>query len=77
MRVNQGEVRNRGFEIQANWLTISTKTMSYFVSGNFSTLRNWVSDIGVKNADGTPGYGQIILHSEIFLICIKLRKDSL
>ncbi len=55
MKINQGEVRNRGFEIQANWADHINKDMSYFVSGNFSTLRNWVSDIGVKNADGTPG----------------------
>lgn len=55
MRVNQGEVRNRGFEVQANWSDRINKDMSYSVSGNFSTLRNWVSDIGVKNADGTPG----------------------
>lgn len=55
MLVNQGEVRNRGFEIQANWADRVNKDISYFVSGNFSTLKNWVSDIGVKNTDGTPG----------------------
>ena len=55
MLVNQGEVRNRGFEFQANWSDRVNKNFSYYISGNFSYLKNWVSDIGVKNADGTPG----------------------
>ncbi|WP_296124076.1 TonB-dependent receptor [uncultured Bacteroides sp.] len=55
MMVNQGEVRNRGLEIQAGWSDKINKNFSYFVSGNFTYLKNWVSDIGVKNADGTPG----------------------
>ncbi len=55
MLINQGEVRNRGFEIQANWSDKINKNLSYFVSGNFSYLKNWVSDIGVKDADGNPG----------------------
>lgn len=53
--INQGEIRNRGIEIQANWNDRVNKDFSYFVSGNFSYLKNWVSDIGVKNADGNPG----------------------
>ena len=53
--INQGEIRNRGIEIQANWNDRVNKDFSYFVSGNFSYLKNWVSDIGVKNADGSPG----------------------
>ena len=53
--INQGEIRNRGIEIQANWNDRVNKDFSYFVSDNFSYLKNWVSDIGVKNADGSPG----------------------
>lgn len=53
MLVNQGEVRNRGFEFQFNWSDKITKDLSYFVAGNFSTLKNWVSDIGVENTDGS------------------------
>ena len=53
--VNQGEVRNRGFEAQLSWNQQVNKDWSYFVSGNFSYLKNWVSDIGVRNPDGTPG----------------------
>ncbi len=55
MMVNQGEVRNRGLEIQANWQDKINKDFSYFVSGNFAWLKNWVSSTGVKNTDGTPG----------------------
>ncbi len=55
MLVNQGEIRNRGFEAQVSWNQQVNKDWSYFVSGNFSYLKNWVSDIGVKNSDGTPG----------------------
>lgn len=55
MLVNQGEVRNRGLEIQANWQDHIGKDFSYFASGNFAWLKNWVSNIGVKNSDGSPG----------------------
>ncbi|MDR0976462.1 MAG: TonB-dependent receptor [Prevotellaceae bacterium] len=53
--INQGEVRNRGIELTAGWKDKIGRDFSYFVTGNFSTLKNWVSDIGVKNSDGTPG----------------------
>lgn len=53
--INLGEVRNRGFEITANWSDKINKDLSYSISGNFSYLKNWVSDIGVKNEDGTSG----------------------
>ncbi|MPM45375.1 TonB-dependent receptor SusC [bioreactor metagenome] len=55
MLINQGEVRNRGVELQAAWNGQVNKNFSYFISGNFSYLKNWVSDIGVKDADGNPG----------------------
>ena len=55
MLVNLGEVRNRGFELSLGWYDRINKNFSYFVTGNFSYLKNWVSDIGVKNEDGTPG----------------------
>lgn len=55
MLINQGEVRNRGFEIQGSWNESVNKKFSYFLSGNFSYLKNWVSDIGVKNSDGSSG----------------------
>ena len=55
MLVNLGEVRNRGFELSIGWNDRINKNFSYFVTGNFSYLKNWVSDIGVKNEDGTTG----------------------
>lgn len=55
MLVNLGEVRNRGFELSIGWNDRINKNFSYFVTGNFSYLKNWVSDIGVKNEDETPG----------------------
>lgn len=55
MLVNQGEVRNRGIEVSLNWNDRINKDWSYYVSGNFSWLKNWVSDIGVKDADGNKG----------------------
>ena len=55
MLVNLGEVRNRGFELSIGWNDRINKNFSYFVTGNFSYLKNKVSDIGVKNEDGTPG----------------------
>ncbi len=55
MKVNQGEIKNRGVEVQASWNHKVNNDWSYFVSGNFSYLKNWVADIGKKNPDGTPG----------------------
>ncbi len=53
--VNQGEIRNRGVEFSATWSDSFSKDFSYFISGNFAYIRNWVSDIGVKDELGNPG----------------------
>lgn len=53
--VNEGEVRNRGVEFSLNWSDHPTKDFSYFVSSNITYLKNWVSDIGVENSDGSKG----------------------
>ena len=55
MLINQGEVINRGFEAQLSWNDHINNNFSYFVGANFCYLNNKVSDIGVKNDDGTPG----------------------
>ena len=55
MKVNMGEIRNRGVEISATWNQRVNRDWSYMISGNFSYLSNKVTDIGVKNSDGTPG----------------------
>lgn len=51
--LNLGEVKNRGLELTANWSDAPTKDFSYFVSANLTYLKNWVSDIGVTNPDGS------------------------
>lgn len=53
--VNQGEIRNRGFEFSATWKQQVNKDWKYFISGNFATLKNWVDDIGITNEDGSKG----------------------
>lgn len=53
--INQGEVSNRGVEVEASWRDHISDKFSYFVSANFSYLHNEVTNIGVKNEDGTPG----------------------
>ncbi len=55
MLVNQGEIRNRGFEMQVTWNDNISRDFSYYVTGNLSTLKNWVSDIGVRDDAGNPG----------------------
>ncbi|MDO5035338.1 MAG: TonB-dependent receptor [Porphyromonas sp.] len=55
MLINQGEVSNKGIEITAAWSDKITKDFSYSISGNVSYLKNKVTNIGVKNADGSPG----------------------
>ena len=55
MLVNQGEVRNRGLELSLSWRDRIGKDWSYYVSGNFSWLKNWVSNIGVRDQEGNPG----------------------
>ena len=54
MLVNQGEIRNRGFEATIGW-SDTVGNWSYWVNGNYSYNKNWVSDIGVKDAAGNPG----------------------
>ena len=55
MLVNIGEVNNQGVELTAAWSDRLSKDFSYSISGNVSYLSNKVTDIGVKNQDGTPG----------------------
>ncbi|MDF9829378.1 TonB-dependent receptor [Parabacteroides sp. PF5-6] len=50
--INQGEIRNRGFEFMLNWNDNVTKDFSYTIGGNLSLLKNWVEDIGVTDDKG-------------------------
>ncbi|MBR1926639.1 MAG: SusC/RagA family TonB-linked outer membrane protein [Bacteroidales bacterium] len=54
MLVNQGEVRNRGFEATVGW-NDRKGDFTYFVNANYSYNKNWVSDIGVIGANGDKG----------------------
>lgn len=49
--VNQGEIRNSGFEFSANW-NDRIGNVSYWVSGNLATLKNEVYNIGPAGDDG-------------------------
>jgi TonB-linked SusC/RagA family outer membrane protein len=51
--INEGEIRNRGWEFSLGWNDQINKDWSYFVNANFSTLKNWVSNIG--SADPVTG----------------------
>lgn len=53
--VNLGEISNRGFEFLGSWTDRINRDWSYSISGNFSYLKNKITDIGVKNEDGEPG----------------------
>ena len=54
MKVNLGEVMNRGFEMQIGWQD-KKGDWSYYVNGNAAYNKNWVSDIGVVQGDGSKG----------------------
>ena len=54
MKVNMGEVMNRGVEMQIGW-SDKKGDWSYFVNGNAAYNKNWVSDIGVLTDDGSKG----------------------
>ena len=50
--INDGVVNNRGLEVSLNWSDKINKDWSYYIGGNFATLRNRVTDIGAADADG-------------------------
>lgn len=68
MMINQGEIRNRGFELGVNWKEQVNRDWSYYVGGNMTTLKNWVSDIGTMAADGGKG---VWAHSNHFRSVLK------
>ena len=55
MLVNQGEIRNSGIELLANWKDNLSKDFSYWVSANFSYNKNEVISTGVLDDDGNAG----------------------
>lgn len=47
--LNAGSIDNKGFEIMATWRDHVGKHFDYSVSGNLSTVRNRVKDLGANN----------------------------
>lgn len=54
MKVNLGEIRNRGIELSLGWKD-KVGEFSYYINGNAGFNKNWVHDIGVTTSDGTKG----------------------
>ena len=52
-KVNQGEVSNRGIELELGWADKIGADWSYYVRGNFSYNHNEIISTGVMNADGS------------------------
>jgi TonB-linked SusC/RagA family outer membrane protein len=52
-RRSVGEIRNQGIEVTLNWETRVNENFSYFIGGNFATLKNEVRGLG--GADGLDG----------------------
>ena len=55
MYVNQGEIRNSGFEFVASWNDKVSKDFSYHVSGNLAYNKNEVLSTGVLDGEGKAG----------------------
>ena len=55
MMVNQGEIRNSGFEFVASWNDKVSKDFSYHVSGNLAYNKNEVLSTGVLDGEGKAG----------------------
>ncbi len=54
MKINQGEVKNRGFEAVIGW-NDKVGDFKYYANANVSYNKNWVADTGIYNDDGTSG----------------------
>ena len=52
-KVNQGEIANRGIELEAGWSDTVGQDWSYYVRGNFTYNHNEIISTGVMNEDGT------------------------
>ena len=55
MKVNQGEIANRGVELIATWRDNLSKDFSYYVTGNFAYNHNEVVSTGILDDEGNPG----------------------
>ncbi|MCR5759569.1 MAG: TonB-dependent receptor [Bacteroidales bacterium] len=55
MKVNQGEISNKGVEFVAAWHDNIGKDFSYNLSGNFSYNKNEVISTGILDSEGNAG----------------------
>ena len=55
MKVNQGEISNRGIEFIATWRDKIGKDFSYHLSANFAYNHNEVISTGILDDEGNPG----------------------
>ncbi len=55
MKVNQGEIANRGIELAIGWKDTINKDFSYYINGNFAYNRNQVISTGILDDAGNPG----------------------
>jgi TonB-linked SusC/RagA family outer membrane protein len=53
--INQGEIRNSGFELVAAWNDSVNKDFNYHISGNFSYNKNQVASTGIVDNEGNAG----------------------
>jgi len=54
MKVNLGEIKNRGIEFSLGWQE-TRGDWTYYINGNAGYNKNWVSDIGVTTSTGDKG----------------------
>ena len=55
MKVNQGEIGNRGVELIATWRDKVGKDFNWYVTGNFAYNHNEVISTGILDDEGNPG----------------------
>jgi len=55
MLINQGVIRNKGFEALVTWRDRIGKDWSYYVSGNFAYNHNNVESTGIVDDEGNAG----------------------
>ncbi|MDR1674905.1 MAG: TonB-dependent receptor [Tannerella sp.] len=63
-KINEGEIRNTGFEFSLGWNDRIGKATSYFVNANLATLTNKVHDIGP--ADPNTGEKPVWIEGDSF-----------
>lgn len=68
--MNEGEIRNRGFEFSLDALPVRTKDLAWEFQVNFSTNKNEIADLGGKEIFGlgSSGNNDAILSDETYVL---------